>query len=638
MSEARRRLLMAAKVKEGGEQARALCHTYYSSHPKTWFGEVYVSASTERFKPLVPSDERKQALLQCIDYQRVHRMVTPAQSAQGRHTIAYAALYDWLYRPLSVTPVLKDHEPQWQAILYALRTLPPWMLPEGFDASRDVETHAIFNPETGAMITRPKMTLEQFAQEAWHVLEPNTPLSWSWHLDMLCQTATMTTMGLERRTAINVPPGSMKSLTFAVFWPAWEWSFNPTVKWLCASHSAPLARRDTLKVGKLIQSEWYQSRFGRVLGEVKSAAAEKIELARGGVRGITSPKSSATGWRADRLLCDDLISVEKAFSRAEREHANDWFTREFSNRLNDPKRSSITLIAQRTHEQDIFNVIAKSRAWGWVVLPTRYRPGRFSENPHDTRRFLFEDERLAPGDLLHPERFGDEQDEEAQVDLGPIGYASQHDQEPRSDGGGLVHYAWMDAHAYTEMVHTPGRWVQVWDLRNEGDPLKESTSFAVGQLWFKPDNAEEVYLVDQERGKWSYLETEQMLRAKQNDPLWSRATEVVVEDKADGRVILRTLKKVIRGMVAYNPGSRAKIMRWRAVLGYWKNGYVHLPHVDIPRVRGWIDEFRREHYLGEGSAHNDQLDTSSMAIHYLLSREVDQEDPWAGWFDDEHTI
>ena len=29
-------------------------------------------------------------------------------------------------------------------------------------------------------------TLAGFAREAWHVLEPNTPLVWNWHLDALC--------------------------------------------------------------------------------------------------------------------------------------------------------------------------------------------------------------------------------------------------------------------------------------------------------------------------------------------------------------------------------------------------------------------------------------------------------------------
>jgi hypothetical protein len=631
----RQRLLRASVLQAEGEAGRLLARRYFARHLERWLHEVMVTpSSASRVQPMVPTDDDLQVIRSAIEWQRYNRMAREAKTERERWQVAYAVVYDWLYREGGVTPCLRGKVgKQWQEVEHVIRRLPQWMRPEGWSKSEHLTEHAIINPQSGALVTRPAMSLKQFIKEAWHVLEPNVYLSWSWHLDRMCEAAELTSKGQERNMAINVPPGSMKSLTFAVFWPAWEWSFNPTIQWLCASHNVTLARRDTEKCGKLISSAWYEQRYGRVRGKITTNAKETLELKRGGSRRITSPGSGTTGWRADRLLCDDLISVENAFSTAKRESSNDWYMREFSNRVNDPERSSRTIIAQRVHEKDVFSLLMRDPSYAWIVFPTRFKPGRFAENRHDKRRFLFEDERLVAGDLLHPERINAATDVEQELVLGPIGYASQHDQEPRSDGGGLVHYEWMDAGSYLDVPRMPGRFVQVWDLRNGGDVLKTSTSFAVGQLWFKPDAVEEVYLIDQVRGKWDILETEDMLLAMQADPLWGRAQEVVVENKADGRALLKTLAAKIPALVPYDPGSRQKLQRWQAVLGYWKALHVHLPDPSLPRSAPWIEEFRREHYLGLGAPHNDQLDTSAMGIHYMLSQVKTHTDPWAAWFD-----
>lgn len=635
MNEKRRRLYLSARVMSELDAARQLLFRLYSKDMGRWLNDVMVTPSLDaRVQPFIPTPDDVESIAEAAHWQRLNRMALEARSRKDRWHVAYAVVYDWLYREGSITPCLRGEiKKQWREILHVIKALPQWMLPEGLSAADHLKPHALINPTNNALITRPALSLADFIKQAWHVLEPNIHLSWNWHLDQMCAAGELVSKGLERHLAINVPPGSMKSLTFAVFWPAWEWTFNPSIQWLCATHSVPLARRDTEKCGKLISSKWYQQHYGDVLGGIKNNASEKIELTRGGRRGITSPGSGATGWRADRLLCDDLISVQNAFSPAKRSSANEWFFTEFSNRVNDSDRSSMTIIAQRVHEKDVFEGLARDPSYAWIVLSTRYKSGTFKGNSRDERRYLFEDERLVDGDLLHPDRFNEAADLKAQLTLGPVSYAAQHKQDPRTLGEGLVHYEWMEKFAYEELPRVPGRLVQVWDLRNGGDVLKESTSFAVGQLWFKPDNEERVFLIDQIRGKWSFLETEDVLLAQQEDPLWCRAEEVVIENKADGRPILETLRAKIPTLVAYDPGSRAKIQRWRAVLGYWKNGFVHLPVSTIPRVTPWIDDFMSEHYLGPGAPHNDQLDTSSMAIHYILSRPQDKTDPWDGWFD-----
>lgn len=67
------------------------------------------------------------------------------------------------------------------------------------------------------------ISLAGFIREAWHILEPDQPLVWNWHLDAICQHLEAVTDGKITRLLINIPPGTSKSLIVSVLWPAWEW-------------------------------------------------------------------------------------------------------------------------------------------------------------------------------------------------------------------------------------------------------------------------------------------------------------------------------------------------------------------------------------------------------------------------------
>jgi hypothetical protein len=47
-----------------------------------------------------------------------------------------------------------------------------------------------------------------------------------------------------------------------VFWPAWVWINHPEVRFLFSSHRADLTTRDSLRCRTLIESDWYQARWG----------------------------------------------------------------------------------------------------------------------------------------------------------------------------------------------------------------------------------------------------------------------------------------------------------------------------------------------------------------------------------------
>ena len=101
----------------------------------------------------------------------------------------------------------------------------------------------------------------EFVRQAWHIVEPATPLVWNWHLDVLCEylEATAADDGITR-LIVNIPPRSGKSLLASVLWPAWVWIRRPSTRWLFASYSAGLSGKHSVDRRAVLTSPWYQRR------------------------------------------------------------------------------------------------------------------------------------------------------------------------------------------------------------------------------------------------------------------------------------------------------------------------------------------------------------------------------------------
>ncbi|MBV5336142.1 terminase, partial [bacterium] len=137
----------------------------------------------------------------------------------------------------------------------------------------------------------------------------------------------------------------MKSLLIGVFWPAWEWGPRsmPHMRYVCASHSQDLAIRDSLRMRRLVKSEWYQGLWGdRVKLTSDQDAKAKFETTATGFRQACAFEG-ITGYRGDRVIIDDPHSVDDANSDAKRETATNLFKEAVASRLNNPDKSAIVV-------------------------------------------------------------------------------------------------------------------------------------------------------------------------------------------------------------------------------------------------------------------------------------------------------
>lgn len=313
-----------------------------------------------------------------------------------------------------------------------------------------------------------RRSLATFAKRAWHVLEPATPLKWGWALDAICAHLEAVSRGDVKRLLMNVPPGTMKSLLTGVIWPAWEWgpSGMPQKRFLATAHKQDLAIRDNVKCRRLIQSEWYQTRWPVPLVHDQNMKT-KFETTSTGFREAMA-FTSMTGARGDRVILDDPLSADDANSEAALMAAELSFLEALPTRINNDQ-SAIVVIMQRLHERDTSGLIlSKGLPYVHLCLPMRFEAERRCQTA-----IGFVDPRQADGELLFPDRFPEAQVAELERTLGSYATAGQLQQRPVPRGGGLFKKAWFGT---VKALPVGCRFVRGWDLAATEDAEAAATA------------------------------------------------------------------------------------------------------------------------------------------------------------------
>ena len=307
---------------------------------------------------------------------------------------------------------------------------------------------------------RCEQSLAYFIRQAWHIVEPGTEFVDNWHIGMIAAHLEAITRGDEvggeiyNRLLVNVPPGMMKSLLVSVFWPAWIWGpqNKPATRLLCCSYSQALAIRDNVRMRRLVSSDWYRERWGdRVSLTGDQNSKLKFENTATGFREAVAA-GSITGSRGDIVIIDDPHSVESASSEQMRATTIEWFLEAVPTRLNHPRVSSIVVIMQRLHEDDVSGVILEHNGVGLgydhIMLPMRYDERRNCET-----KLGYSDPRETEGELLFPARFPEAVVDRDERQLGPFATAGQMQQSPVPRGGGLIKDDWWTL--WTEAEYPP---------------------------------------------------------------------------------------------------------------------------------------------------------------------------------------
>jgi len=436
--------------------------------------------------------------------------------------------------------------------------------------------------------------LSSFVRIAWPIIE-SVPLVWNWHLDVLCDELERMSRGEIDRLLINVPPGTMKSLLVSVFWPAWEWTRDPKLKYLAASYSADLSTRDTMKVRDLLLSAWYRRVYGVTLRGDQSAKTWIINDF-GGWRIATSTGGRGTGEHPDRIIIDDPHSATQSRSEVERKAALDWYDQTISSR-GATRGVKFVVIMQRLHQEDMAGHLLSLGGWRHRMFPMRF----------ELERADIRDERNVAGELLWPALFPEEKLRVLERDLGPYGVASQMQQRPAPIGGGLFKRIWFPLIPATDVPKTALR-CRGWDTAATEGAGDYTTGVRIA--W-----AEGIFYVeDVVRGQWGPdgVDRRMMYAAKMD----GRGVRIR-EEKEPGAAGKTVCIKRARDLVGYDyrpvPTTGDKEVRANTFRAQCEAGNVRM--VQAP----WNETYLQELEVFPNGTHDDQVDASSAAFNDLAT-------------------
>lgn len=445
----------------------------------------------------------------------------------------------------------------------------------------------------------------EFFRAAWEVLEPNTPLRFNWHIKYLCdllQAEIERIAAREPKTediVINISPRSAKSYIVSIMWHPWAWTRFPHLKFISSSHAEELSVEHCRKSRQLIESAWYQERWGHVFSLTGDQNVKSFyENDKFGARHATSVGGSITGHGADVIISDDPLNPKKVASESAIVAANKHYDDELYTRLNDQEVGVRVLIMQRLHEDDTTGHVLRKWPGKYVHIniPAECDAGSVEVSPPELKKFYV-------GGLFFPDRF-------SKAILGDMKanghrfYVGQFLQAPAEKEGNLLKRGWWKY--YRELPDRFDVMIQSWDCSFKD---LETSSYVVGQVWGKKGIY--YYLINQMRGLMNIKATIRAIFILTQK--YPQATKKLIEDKANGTAVIQLLQGEVSGIWPVEPKG-GKYSRASAVSYLAECGLVHLPD---PAVYPWVNAFVDECAAFPKGSDNDQVDAMSQALSEL---------------------
>jgi phage terminase large subunit-like protein len=521
-----------------------------------------------------------------------------------------------------------------------------------------------------------------FTRSAWKQIDP-APFRDGWPLEAIAEHLEAVVDGQITRLIINIPPRSGKSTLCSVCFPSWVWcqafdspTSGPGCQFVYGSYAEKLSLRFSLRNRRLINTRWYQQRWGKRFALLTDEnTAHRFANDRGGERLVTSIGGTATGFGGNIFMIDDPNAANEAFSEAAIAEVIDWWDTTASTRLNDLDAGSFVIIQQRLAENDLTGHVLEQQIGEWqtLILPMHYDADRYY-----TTSIGWSDPRATqnggPGEgaLLWPERFSDRAVKLLEQTLGPFAAAGQLEQSPKPKGGGVIKYAWWNAWeaeqyppmdfilasldtAYTERTENDYSALTVWGIWSHGVEAvpgryinHDGRPVYMGERTYD-EPAPRVMLMHAWQKR---LALHELVTTTADTCKRMKVDLLLIENKASGISVSQEMVRLYAtepwGVELNDPKSADKLSRLHSVVPLFapelkekrdgagrimrdsngeallvpvREGIVYAPSLPgMPTFRVWAEEVCRQVESFPHGAHDDLVDTVSQALRWLRDR------------------
>lgn len=477
--------------------------------------------------------------------------------------------------------------------------------------------------------------LKSFLKAAWPTMQPGVPFVDGWNIDCMCDHLEALFKRQIRRLIINISRRSTKSSICSVAAPAYRWINHPEEKFLCSSYGQRLSVGFSRKTRDLIKSPWYQARWADKYSITRDQDEKgEFENDKGGYRIAASVESGGLGRGGSFRLYDDPNDLTKMMFPDYRQSGRDWYSAIAAACNIDPQTDVSLLVQQRyTYGDDMTAFFLELGGWEQIVIPNEYDGRRMVTSVwNDKTNSLWEDPRSKHGELMCPARFGPEETAIVKREQREH-YAAQFQQAPLSNDGNSIKREWFrfynpqgtshnDEHGKPIPVRVatadgttveiipvelPAAFEHVLDSWDMAFKSADHNDYVAGHQWGRL--GANCYLLNREHGHWNFPDTLAAVRRLATHG----SQEKLVEDAANGRATIDTLKNEIPGVIAVTPEG-GKWSRTAAISGYIEAGNVFLPNPDL---FPWVWDVMKEFSDGVSAKHDDDRDAATQALKRL---------------------
>jgi len=450
-----------------------------------------------------------------------------------------------------------------------------------------------------------EQSLSHFVRSAWNIIEPGTKYLHNWHIDLICEYLTAVQQQQIKKLIINIPFRQSKSILASIMFPCWTWIHQPTSRWIFASYAQDLSTELSVKRRRIIQSEWYQSKWG---GKDKITTDTNIKTwfanSQEGSMLATSVGGSITGKGGNYLLGDDVLKTEEAQSDVKRKAANDWFDNTFSTRLNDRKKDAIILIMHRLHIDDLTGHLLRKKFEGdhqyeVLTLPMVETKDRIISYPISQKQI-----QRREGDILWEARNGIQEIQAIKEEMGTAGFEAQCQQSPQIKSGNLIKREWWKYYKEIPSYTAKYQSLDTAIKTKEENDYTACITMVVTKTGY--------YITDVWRFK---VEAPELKRAVIQQYHKELPTAVIVEDKASGQGLIQEIKRETSIPIIGIQVSGDKKERLNAQSPTIEAGKVYLPE-----NAGWVVDFVDELSAFPSGRHDDQIDALSQLLKYAKEK------------------
>ena len=439
-----------------------------------------------------------------------------------------------------------------------------------------------------------------FCRGAFKALNPNIPIQWNWHLDLIASRMQDVLEGRCRRLIINIPPRYGKTLIASVAFPALVLGQKPYAEVICASYAQSLSEKMAHDTRRLMQSPFYGAAFGNMLASSRERLAE-LRTPAGGYRLATSVEGPLTGRGGNFIVIDDALKPMDASSDIKRQAVNDWFDGTVASRPNNKDTDAIILIMQRLHEDDLAGHLLNSGGWDLVSLQGVAEDDECwsFDGPLGPQSFCRQQ-----GEVLHPARESLARIAEMQATMSPYDFAAQYQQRPAPAGGGEIKAEWF---RYFDPQDPPPftRMIQTWDTAaTDGARSDYTVCVTIGETLDR-----HYYVLDCYRGRLLYPD----LKRKVRELADLHGIETVLIEKAStGEPLSQEMR--LEGFYKVYPIT-PKGTKYERIVA--RTGLMEAGRVWLPEQAHWVRDFLHEALMFPNGRYDDQIDALTQGLQWM---------------------